>query len=127
MKGQPPLCHLPLTLSEYYCWGHMKLKPYLPIALGIAFFHFCIGFITSLWAAGQADSLGQPHGYGWIIVADIFTFPIGPAYDWLVDHVGIGFTFEHLILPAMLLQSFCWGLILSAFFRSAFWHEKPVA
>jgi hypothetical protein len=105
----------------------MKLKPYIPVALGIAFFHFCIGFITLLSAAGQADSLGQPHGYGWIIAADIFTFPFGPAYDWLVDHAGIGFTFEHLILPAMLFQSICWGLFLSALFRRVFQHERPVA
>jgi len=52
----------------------MKLKPHLPVAFSIAFFHFCIGFITSLFGAGQADSLGQPHGNGWIIAAEIFSF-----------------------------------------------------
>ncbi|MDR3457744.1 MAG: hypothetical protein P4N60_09885 [Verrucomicrobiae bacterium] len=107
----------------------MKLKPHLPVALGIAFFHFGIGFVTSLGAAGQEDSLGQPHGYGWIIAADIFTFPFGPAYDWLVDHAGMAFAFEGLILPAMLVQSFCWGLFLSAFVRGASvnftWRIKP--
>jgi hypothetical protein len=105
----------------------MKLRPHLPVALGIAFFHFCFGFITSLFGAGQADSLGQPHGYGWIIAADIFTFPFGLAYDWLVAHAGIGFTFERFILPAMLFQSICWGLFLSALFRRVFQHERPVA
>ena len=114
-------------VPELWTLGHMKLKPHLPIAFGVAYFHFCIGLITSACAAGQADSLGQPHGYGWIIAADIFTFPFGPAYDWLVGHAGIGFTFERLILPAMLFQSLCWGLVLSAFFRNAFHHDKPVA
>ena len=105
----------------------MKLKPHLPVAVAIGVVHFGIGFITSIYAAGQADSLGQPHGYSWIITADIFTFPFGPAYDWLVDHAGIGFSFDWLVLPAMLFQSFCWGLLLSVFFRRIFHHEKSVA
>lgn len=105
----------------------MNFKPHLPVAFGIACFHFGIGLFTSLCAAGQADSLDQPHGCGWIITADIFAFPFGPAYDWLVDHAGIGFTFERFVLPAMLLQSFCWGLFLSAFFGRFFRHEKHEA
>ena len=96
----------------------MKLKPNLLIAAVITASHFGIGFITSLRAAEQADSLGQPHGYGWIVSADIFTFPLAQIWDALVPHIHLSDT---LVMPAMLIQSACWGLAISSFFP---WRRK---
>jgi hypothetical protein len=91
----------------------MKLKPNPAIAAVVAAIHFGIGFITSIYAAGQADSLGQPHGYGWIVSADIFTFPLTQIWAALVSHIHLS---DGLVMPAMLIQSACWGLAISLFF-----------
>ena len=94
--------------------GQMKLKPNLPVAAVIAVFHFGIGFITSLYAAGQADSLGQPHGYGWIVLVDIFLFPFGQIWDGLLPYAHLT---DGLVMPAMFVQSACSGLAISLLFH----------
>jgi hypothetical protein len=100
----------------------MKTKPNPAIAMVIAALHFGIGIITSLAAAGQADSLGQPHGYGWINSADIFTFPLTQIWDALNAHFHLP---DGLVAPAMLIQSACWGVVLSLFFPSGRKSSKP--
>ena len=102
--------------------GHMKLKPNPAIAVVIAAIHFGIGFITSIAAAGQADSLGQPHGYGWIILSDIFTFPLTPIWDALDNHFHFS---DGSVVTAMLIQSVCWGVVISLFFPSGGKSPKP--
>jgi hypothetical protein len=100
----------------------MKIKPNPAIAVVIAAIHFGIGFITSIAAAGQEDSLGQPHGYGWIILSDIFTFPLTQIWDVLDTHFHLS---DGLVVPTMLIQSVCWGMALSLFFPNGRKSPKP--
>jgi hypothetical protein len=88
------------------------------VAAVIAAIHFGVGFFTSIYAAGQADSLGQPHGYGWIISADIFVFPLSLIPDSLWGSLHLP---DAIVLCAMLTQSAGWGLVISLLFP---WQRK---
>jgi hypothetical protein len=97
----------------------MQMKPQfvivqLIVAVIIAAIHFAVGFETSLYAAGQEDSLGNPHGYGWIIAADVFVFPLLLIWDFFHQYLHLS---ERFIFPLMIFQSVCWGVVLSLFFR----------
>ena len=105
-------------MAQLFSLGHMRLKLNVPIAAAIAYLHLCMGLITSMLAAGQADSLGQPHGYGWIISAHIVVFPLWIVGDFLQQHFSIP---DWLALTALVLQSACWGVIITLMFS---WKRK---
>jgi hypothetical protein len=90
----------------------MMLKPNLPAAGIIGSIHFVATFITSLSAAGQADSLGQPHGHGWIVSSYILAFPLSVMWDRLQPRFSIS---DGVVLPILFVQSLCWGVVLSIF------------
>jgi hypothetical protein len=91
----------------------MTLKPNPATAAVIGMIHFGATFVISLLAAGQADSLGRPHGRGWIISADILAFPISAMWDTLQRHFSFSDGYATSIL---LVQSMCWGFFFTMLF-----------
>ena len=91
----------------------MTLKPNLLAAGVIGVIHFGATVITSLAAAGQADSLGQPHGYGWIVSSDILAFPLSVTWEAFQRHFSFS---DGVVMPVLFIQSLCWGVFLSMLF-----------
>jgi hypothetical protein len=91
----------------------MTLKPNLFAAGVIAGIHFGATVITSLAAAGQSDSLGQPHDYGWIVSSDILAFPLSVTWETFQRHFSFS---DGVVMPILFIQSLCWGVVISMLF-----------
>ncbi len=91
----------------------MMLKPN-PLLVGVVgFAHFVVAFIVAIFAAGQADSLGRPHGRGWIWASNVLLFPLSTHWDALQRHFSFP---EGFIVPCLLVHSLCWGVLISLLF-----------
>jgi hypothetical protein len=91
----------------------MTLKPNPLAALLIGAIHFIASVFTLLAAAGQADSLGQPHGYGWIVSSHVLAFPLSAVWDTLQPHFSFS---DGIVMPVLFIQSLCWGVLISMLF-----------
>ena len=101
-----------MVVTDLGRWEAMKLKPKLLPAGKVGAIHFAATVITSLAAAGQSDSMGRPHGYGWIASADILAFPLSAMWDRLQHHFSFS---DAAVIPTLFVQSLCWGVIVSMF------------
>jgi hypothetical protein len=90
----------------------MKLRPNLTVAVIIAIIHFGLGLGSALMGASEATSPTGGNG-SWLAPTYLFTFPLTMIFELLHKREGFGFGGNVL---AMMVQSFCWGLLISLMF-----------
>jgi hypothetical protein len=87
----------------------MKRQPNLVATNVIAVLHFAIAIGSTFMAAAESTS---PQGGGgeWLVLTYIFTFPL--VWIFALFHADLGFGYAIILL----MQSWCWGLLLSLLF-----------